>query len=425
MTSHTAFAAPSAAPALQRAARDAWLFLLPLILAASRRARPDPRSGQPAPLNVFTHSRSLGSSARRGVTTPNNDTLYSNAFVDTTQGPVSLEIPDCGSRYLSVQVMDMYTNNNFILSPRNPGGAAGRWRLISPDAHSRDARDLRMATPHGWLIARVLLDGPADLPAVHAIQDRLLLHGPVSAPPVEPATAASDWPIYFQAGATLLETDPPPFTKGLDAFMAVRDAGNGRDFSRMAYTAAAAAAIDAGVAAAAALVRSPPRANRFINGWTYPRADLGAYGDDFVFRAVVATSGLGALRPSEAMYMRSAGDGHGLFEGDGLYRLSLRELVPVAGFWSLTLYEALPDGRLFLTDNPLSRYSIGDRSVGLVRGPRGSLDIWIGRSDPGGERTANWLPAPRQAPFALTLRAYLPLQRLLTGSYRLPAVVKA
>ena len=60
-----------------------------------------------------------------------------------------------------------------------------------------------------------------------------------------------------------------------------------------------------------------------MDGWSYPRPDLGNYGDDFVFRAAVATAGLGALDPAEAMYVWSAGDGRGLFAGDGLYRLSL------------------------------------------------------------------------------------------------------
>ena len=162
--------ADASAPAdLRNAARDAWLFALPLIEMAALRARRNPINRQPAPTNAFTHARSLAGPNARAVTSPNADTLYSSAFVDTTQGPVRLEIPDCGKRYLSVQIMDMYTNNNFILSPRAPGGAAGAWRLVSPDSEPRDARDLRLATPHAWVLVRILVDGPSDLSAVHAI----------------------------------------------------------------------------------------------------------------------------------------------------------------------------------------------------------------------------------------------------------------
>ena len=131
---------------------------------------------------------------------------------------------------------------------------------------------------------------------------------------------------------------------------------------------------------------------------------------------------LGALTPAEAMYMRAQGDGHGLFTGDELYRFNLSGPVPVDGFWSLTMYKPTGDGQFFLTDNPLMRYSIGDRTEGLMRGPGGA--IWIGRSDPGDERTANWLPAPRTGPFALTFRAYLPRPEFLGGAHRLPSIVR-
>jgi hypothetical protein len=408
---------------LQSAARDAWLFVAPLIEVAARRARPAPGSGRPALLNVFEHSRSPANPASRSVTTPNNDTLYSNAFVDVTSGPVLLDVPDGGSRYLSVQVMDMYTNNNFILSPRTPGGAAGTWRLVPPGAKPENDHDLRLATPHAWLIARILVNGLDDLPAVHAVQDRLALHGPVSPAPISKATLGAPWPAYFAAAEELLRSDPPPFRLGLDAFTRMHDAGERGDFSRTGYSVEAAAAIDAGVADAIATVRSAGRRRSFVDGWTYPRSNLGEYGDDFVFRAMVAVIGLGALKPSEAMYMRSAGDGHGLFEGDDLYRLSLLEPIPVDAFWSLTMYEALPDGHIFLTANTLNRYAIGDRTEGLVRGADGALEIWIGRADPGGTRTANWLPAPKQGPFAVTLRAYLPRRELADGSYRIPPIV--
>lgn len=205
--------------------------------------------------------------------------------------------------------------------------------------------------------------------------------------------------------------------------MKVRDAGQRRDFSRAGYTPQAAEAIEAGVVEAIAIARSARLRKHFINGWSYPLPDLGEFADHFIFRAIVAASGLGTLTPAEAMYLRPAGDGNGLFNGDGLYRLSLPGPIPVDAFWSLTMYASQGDGRFFLTANPLNRHAIGDRTEGLVRSPDGALDIWISRSGPGGARTANRLPAPQQGRFALTLRAYLPRQELLNGIYRLPPIV--
>jgi hypothetical protein len=259
--------ADASAPAdLRKAARDAWLFALPLIEVAALRARRNPINEQAAPTNAFTHVRWLAGPKARAVTSPNADTLYSSAFVDTTQGPVRLEVPDCGKRYLSVQIVDMYTNNNFILSPRTLGGAARVWRLLSPDSEPRDSRDLRLATPHAWLIVRILVDGPSDLSAVHAIQDRLVLQGPAVPPSVSDATRTSSWLVYFAAAEQLLKSDPPPFKNGLDAFIRVRDVGNGHDFSRAGYTPEAAAAIDAGVAEAAAIARSARLRKGFVDG---------------------------------------------------------------------------------------------------------------------------------------------------------------
>ena len=129
------FAEAASVSELQNAARDAWLFALPLIEVAALRARPDPISGKPSLVNSFSHARSLAGPMSRGVTTPNNDTLCSTAFVDTTTGPVRLEVPDCGNRYLSVQILDMYSDNTFVLSPH--AGWSGR--RVAPDLSTRGA----------------------------------------------------------------------------------------------------------------------------------------------------------------------------------------------------------------------------------------------------------------------------------------------
>ena len=76
--------------ALTRAAHAAWTFALPLIEISSPQTR---RFSGGAPVNTFAHGRDLVDHTARDITTPNNDTLYSSAHIDLSQGPVTLRLP--------------------------------------------------------------------------------------------------------------------------------------------------------------------------------------------------------------------------------------------------------------------------------------------------------------------------------------------
>lgn len=397
------------------AARDAWLYALPLIEMAATRARLLKAPG--AAINKLSHTRTLSDHAARWVTTPNNDTLYSSAFLDLTKGPVTLTIPALGERYYCVAVMDMFTNNNVVLGTRTIGGKGGTFTLVGPGQASSGPNPTRIATPHAWLLVRTLVNGEADLDAAHKAQDGFVLKGPAGGPVAAYANREAKPADYFATARSLLASDPAPPTdlRILSRTAAFLGAG---PYDEPAATA--------GAEQARMITIFAKGRQTFVNGWSYPRPNLGDYGQDYLYRGIVALQGLGALPVAEAMYMKAAGDdGAGNFTGDGLYRLSLPAQIPLDGFWSLSMYEAMPDGQFFFTDNPLKRYTIGDRTPGLKRNADGSLDLWIGRGDPGGDKSANWLPAPKSGPFALYLRAYLPKAELLGGAFRFPAVVKA
>jgi len=74
-----------------------------------------------------------------------------------------------------------------------------------------------------------------------------------------------------------------------------------------------------------------------------------------------------------------------------------------------------------LVDNPLDRYSIGDRTEGIKRNRDGSLTIYIQSRSPGPDKESNWLPAPDDQ-FTITLRIYRPQQAVLDGSWKPPAL---
>src|ERR1019366_2311716 len=210
--------------------------------------------------------------------------------------------------------------------------------------------------------------------------------------------------------------NPPPVTDR--AILEIMAPLGLDDFDPSRFSAVQAAAIEAGVALArAAAAHSGLESGGFIEGWSYPNARLGDFGQDYGYRAGVAIGGLGALPPVEAMYMRAEGDLPGaLFDGGASWRLHFPadRLIPIHGFWSLSMYEATKDGQFFFAENPLNRYSIGDRTPGLTVNGDGSLDIWIGHENPGHDRASNWLPAPH-GPFALMIRAFLPKSELLEG----------
>ncbi len=417
--------AVAAVPAsLKEAARDAWLYGLPLIEMATTRARAmTGRGSMPAGLNRFGHARQLATPQSRAVTSPNNDTLYSSAWLDLSQGPVTLTIPPTGERYISVAGMSMFTDNNFVLGTRTSGGAGGRYTIVGPGQAGAGPNVVRLETSQGWLLTRILVDGPDDLPAVHRLQDALTLSGPTGVAPPVFALRSAPGLEYFASVASLLKANPPPATDGaLFARIAPLGLTAQGGFDPKRFDAAATSEIEAGIVEARRLMLGL-RAGGGVQGWSYPRSTLGDFKQDYVFRAAVALGGLAALPPAEAMYMQPAADRGRMYTGEGPYRLSFAagQLPAVDGFWSLTMYEATPDGQFFLVDNPIRRYSIGDRTPGLKTNADGSLDIWISRADPGGDRSANWLPAPASGPFTLSFRAYLPRPEFLDGRYRLPA----
>lgn len=183
--------------------------------------------------------------------------------------------------------------------------------------------------------------------------------------------------------------------------------------------ATAIAAVEQGQAAASQLIlgaRGPLSLVR--DGWSRLRA-IGTYGTSYVTRATVAAVGLGANVPAESVYyFASTDEGGAPLTGERAYVVHFApgQLPPVdpRGFWSVTLYG--PDH--FLVANPSNRYEIGDRTPGLVRGPDGSLDLYVASQPPAGHE-ANWLPAPAGS-FNLVLRAYLPSGSILRERWAPP-----
>ena len=93
----------------------------------------------------------------------------------------------------------------------------------------------------------------------------------------------------------------------------------------------------------------------------------------YMQRALAARAGLWGNHGYEAAYAMVYLDGDGAqLDGPQSYELRFTAEPPVGAFWSVTMYERLD---FFLVENPIGRYSIGDRTEGLHRDADGSLTL--------------------------------------------------
>jgi hypothetical protein len=451
------------APAIARAqenvamlrdlARRATMYLFPVyeMYRTRWRATVDESNPQRQKLNRFRHVPLLADHRARAVTTPNNDTLYSSAWLDLSLEPLFLTVPPVGDLYYSYAFLDLFTNNFAYVSHRLHGGHPPPHMIVGPtwngDAPS-EVKLVRAPTNSVWLIGRLLVDGPKELDRVRILQARVLLETPdmrnerriletrelMRSRTMVPPEPMAEWrapnpndpfDLFDVAVRTLGESPLSERDRTMFESFAPLKLKPGRKFDLRAFGEAERRALQTGIEQGRTEIRAASgRAGHSIDGWIYGERHLGNFGDDYLYRAVTALGGLGALEPAEAIYMSCGIDAEGrALTGANRYEITFpaNGLPPARAFWSLSMYEVTPDGRAFFIDNPLARYSIGDRTPGLQKAPDGSLTLYLQHQQPDAGRVTNWLPAPA-GPLRLVLRAYEPDEALIEGRYRVPAV---
>ena len=141
-------------------------------------ATPTNLIGAAVPANTFGYARQLlGPDAK--FVSPNNDTLYLVANCDVRHGPLVLHVPATDDRYYVLQFVDAWTNNFAYIGRRATGTAAGRYLLAAHDYQGPTPAGVQQVVraPTGMfvIVGRIAVDGAADLPAVHALQDQFAL----------------------------------------------------------------------------------------------------------------------------------------------------------------------------------------------------------------------------------------------------------
>jgi hypothetical protein len=427
-------------------ATEAYLFGYPLVLLDMTRQLGTnvPKSGQnAAPLNQFGNMRSFPDATFTTVVSPNADTLYSFAFLDVSQEPMVLSVPEMGNRYYLMQMLDGWTNVFAAPGTRTTGNGKGDFAVTGPlwkGMLPTGVKEIKSLTSMVWIIGRTQTNGKSDFAVVNDIQNKYKLTPlgsfgkPYTVPenvPVDLSVDMKSAPVdqvnkmdaatFFGRLNALMKSNPPApaDAEAIKRFVQIGVAP-GKSFDLQGMDSSITQQIVGGVRDGLTRISSEARKSHGKNsgGWEF-MLNVGRYGTDYLWRAVIALIGLGANIPEDAVYPRSTKDANGqLLTGANQYVVHFQkgQLPPVGAFWSITMY----NDRQFFVPNPIDRYAIGDRDK-LAFNADGSLTLYLQNESPGKDKESNWLPTPKES-FNLLMRLYWPKKEILDGVWNPPKI---
>jgi len=293
---------------------------------------------------TFAHSREPAPIEKQTIIRPNRDTLYSLAVFDLDASPVIVMLPPAGTRFMTMQLIDEdhYTPAVYY--------ASGRYTL------TRD----QIGTRYVCVIIRMLVDpaDPADLKAVHALQDAITVSQTNRG-----TFAIPNW-------------DPVGLKKVRDALLT--------------------------------LAQTVSDTKRTFG----PRDQV-----DPVRHLIGTAMGWGGSPEKDALYLplRPARN-----DGQTIYRLTVPANVPVDGFWSISVYNA--EGFFQKNDlNAYSLNNITAKKAadGSVTVQFGGCDPPSPVGSGGASaRVPNCLPITKG--WNSTVRLYRPRAEILNGTWKFP-----
>lgn len=449
-TADTISIADPEASRIQAIAEEAALFGLPMVanyalMYAWTIATESPQFK--APFNQLYSNKQLYTPKDTGIPYPNNDTIYSTAWLDLRAEPVVISAPAIAApRYYSMALIDSFASNYAIVSSRKVPRKPANYLVVGPDWKGKTPAGITQVfhAPSQFSLAliRLQVTNTADTDNVNAIQAQLAVK-PLSAflgRPAPPAAAPITFPkidrdlakinFFGYLDFALQFVAARPEDREIRAKLASIGIGNGDFATFLALAGKYRRELAMGaMAAEKRLAQVIANAGPVRNGWNWTALTLDTdndnYQGDYVKRAAIFKFGPYGLNAKEALYpaAKTLPDGEPLDTSKHRYTLTFApgQLPPVDNFWSLTAY----DSAAGFVDNPLQRYLINALMLpSLHKNADGSLTLYIQKDAPSADQEANWLPAP-DGPLQLILRLYGPKPIAYTSNWTIPPLVRA
>lgn len=446
---------------------DSYVFGYPLVVMSTARAAAlagAGAGGDPGAVLNTLHPAPVPEGQRDALPPlADVDTLSANAWLDLSQEPVIVSLPETHGRFLDARVLDMWTNVVWSTGPsanvrtgapkpqtialvapgwdgQLPSGVArvdapgkNLWlgvRIAALDARAvpwarRLENEVRVAPLSAYLAQDQERHAARGKHAKHA-QHMAKASGDPTETVAEATTglaanaaavAQLDANAFFGKLADALR-DNPPAPGDAHAIKVLADIGV-KPGEAVQFADSSADAIASGATEGLKRVMTPPVNAVSGNGWYWLGDGVGAFGDDYALRAYAAYSHPGMATKQDEVFPTTLVDAAGQpLDGSHGYVMHFapKALPPVRAYWTITAYT--PSGQL--AQGRVPHYSI-DSHDRLRRNRDGSIDVYVSAKSPGRAHQSNWLPVPA-GPFELVMRLYAPQASATDGSWLPPKI---
>lgn len=386
----------------------------------------DPEGVYAPPNHLFFQPSVLGPGSLFAGRAPNSTTIYFTAWLDLREGPVLFDAPDTHDRYYSLSFSDLYGEVQHT-GRRTTGTAAQTVMVAGPGWQGTappGVHVIRLRTELGYFLGRLLLDGERDVKAATALMHRFALRDTVAQrkplPPLPGNDALASIGFYTELNRFLRANRALPEEAGLMGIFDRAGFGPNVTFDPSALSPATRRGLERAAQDGHAILANG-RYSRVVGpGWGPMALPVGRFGLDYFRRAAVEYEGLIGNLPEESIYPSAHRDSAGgWLTGEKRYRLVFpaNDMPPADAFWALIAYDVRT---LDFIPNRIKRYTLSDRTTGLVKRADGAVEVRIQKDDPK-LKGVNWLPVG-DGRFMLVMRLYQPRQNALDGTYRLPAI---
>jgi hypothetical protein len=378
----------------------------------------------------------------------NDDTIYAEAFLDVSGGPVILTIPAYPNKY-SVLQLDVYGNIFSTVLSSSPPTDGGVYAFVASGYSGELPRHaVRVEMPYGFTTIAIRTDkysssGEDLIDAANEFRSNLRLQTLDDYDPRGESGHTLVLPLFFFAPSVKLMADeglataPEAFLATVQEAMASPTTQPITDDDRalmQRFDAAFAEAremVDRDSGPLADIIRGAQAAwAAIINRWQSHRGstnwvhfdNIGHWGTAYLDRAALTEYIQVGNDRTAAYYANAFVDASGLPLDGGSFGYTIEfakdQLPEYQRFWSLTAYT--PE-YVELVPNSLDKYVVASYTPGLETAENGSVTIHVQADPPKRGNNANWLPVPK-GPFSLLFRVYGPEGSALAGTYVPPKI---